>query len=68
LDAFNAQNVVQTLVGLARNGRAVVMTVHQPRSNIFSLFDMLLLLSEGQIVYFGPAKDALSYFSALGYK
>ncbi|KAK4525866.1 hypothetical protein GAYE_SCF17G3775 [Galdieria yellowstonensis] len=68
LDAFNAQNVVQTLVGLARNGRAVVMTVHQPRSNIFSLFDMLLLLSEGQVVYFGPAKDALSYFSALGYR
>jgi len=67
LDAFNAHNVVQTLVRLARNGRAVVMTVHQPRSNIFSLFDMLLLLSEGQIVYFGPAKDALSYFSALGY-
>ncbi|GJQ12987.1 hypothetical protein GpartN1_g4778.t1 [Galdieria partita] len=68
LDAFNAQNVVQTLVRLARNGRAVAMTVHQPRSNIFSLFDMLLLLSEGQIVYFGSAKDALPYFSQLGYE
>ncbi|EME31653.1 ABC transporter, ATP-binding protein isoform 2 [Galdieria sulphuraria] len=68
LDAFNAQNVVQTLVRLARNGRAVVMTVHQPRSNIFGLFDMLLLLSEGQIIYFGLAKDALPYFSQLGYE
>eukprot|EP00871_Galdieria_phlegrea_P004491 jgi/Galph1/5042/GphlegSOOS_G56.1 len=68
LDAFNAQNVVQTLIRLAKNGRAVVMTVHQPRSDIFNLFDMLLLLSQGQVIYFGAAKDAISYFSRLGYQ
>eukprot|EP00871_Galdieria_phlegrea_P002216 jgi/Galph1/2996/GphlegSOOS_G1665.1 len=67
LDAFNAQNVMQTLLKLAKNGRTVITTIHQPRSDIFNMFDMLMLLSEGRVVYFGPAKDAVSYFAQLGY-
>ncbi|EME28881.1 ABC transporter, ATP-binding protein [Galdieria sulphuraria] len=68
LDSFNAENVVKTLVRLSKDHRAIVMTVHQPGSNIFNLFDMLLLLSKGKIMYFGPAKKAVSYFSLLGYE
>ncbi|GJD12541.1 ABC transporter G family member 7 [Galdieria sulphuraria] len=68
LDAFNAQSVVNSLVCLARKNRAVLMTIHQPRSDIFSLIDSLLLLSEGKVLYFGPAKEAVAYFSQLGYE
>lgn len=67
LDAFNALNVISTLRRLAYNGRTVVTTIHQPRSNIYSMFDMLLLLSQGRVMYFGPAKDAVAYFSALSF-
>jgi len=67
LDAFNALNVITTLRRLAYNGRTVVTTIHQPRSNIFSQFDMLLLLSQGRVMYFGPAQDAVAYFSALNF-
>ena len=67
LDAFNALNVITTLRRLAYNGRTVVTTIHQPRSNIYSQFDMLLLLSQGRVMYFGPAKDAVAYFSALNF-
>lgn len=65
LDAFNAFNVMQTLRHLASNGRTIVTTIHQPRSSIFAMFDQLCLLSEGRVMYFGPAKDAIPYFSSL---
>lgn len=68
LDAFNALNVISTLRRLAYHGRTVVTTIHQPRSNIYSMFDMLLLLSQGRVMYFGPAKDAVAYFSALNFR
>lgn len=39
----------------------------QPRSSIFELFDDLLLLSEGEVVYSGPAADVADYFASLGH-
>eukprot|EP00180_Rhodochaete_pulchella_P003226 Plantae.Rhodophyta-Rhodochaete_pulchella.ctg535.p1 GENE.Plantae.Rhodophyta-Rhodochaete_pulchella.ctg535~~Plantae.Rhodophyta-Rhodochaete_pulchella.ctg535.p1 ORF type:complete len:687 (+),score=138.17 Plantae.Rhodophyta-Rhodochaete_pulchella.ctg535:112-2172(+) len=63
LDSFNALNVMYTLRKLASAGRTIVTTIHQPRSNIFNLFDKLLLLSEGRVMYYGPASNAVDYFS-----
>ena len=31
------------------------MTIHQPRSSIFQMFDTIMLLSEGNLIYFGGA-------------
>lgn len=68
LDAFNARNVVESLVQLARTyNRTVVMTIHQPRSNIVSLFDQLILLAKGYLVYSGPCIEAADFFRELGY-
>ena len=68
LDTFTAYSVITTLKDLAAQGRTVVATIHQPSSDIFNLFDDLLLLSEGKVVYYGSAKDSIEYFSQLGYK
>lgn len=59
---------MSSLRHLASNGRTVVSTIHQPRSSIFGLFDQLCLLSEGRVMYFGPAKDAVSYFAGLNFR
>lgn len=67
LDSFSALNVITSLKKLASSGRTIVTTIHQPRSSIFALFDKLLILSEGRTIYFGPAKDAQSYFANLGF-
>lgn len=68
LDAFNAINVVESLVALARNyRRTVVFTIHQPRSNIVALFDQLVLLARGKLVYGGPAPACQTYFESVGY-
>lgn len=60
LDAFQAQNVMESLWGLARSGRSVLASIHQPRSSIYKMFDLLLLLSEGKTIYFGPAAKVRS--------
>ncbi|GAB4813264.1 hypothetical protein N2152v2_000310 [Parachlorella kessleri] len=64
LDAFQAQNVMELLWALAHSGRSIFAAIHQPRSSIYRMFDLLLLLSEGQAVYFGPAEEAVSWFAA----
>ena len=68
LDAFNAFNVVECLVTLAKNyNRTVIFTIHQPRSNIVALFDHLVLLAKGRAVYSGPYATCQSYFDNIGY-
>ena len=44
----------------------IIMSIHQPRYSIFKLFDTLTLLSMGNMVYHGPANDALTYFEDAG--
>ncbi|KAI8393321.1 putative ABC transporter [Radiomyces spectabilis] len=68
LDAYNAYNVVESLVTLARDyNRTIIFTIHQPRSNIVTLFDQLVLLAKGRIVYSGPENRVQSYFRNAGY-
>ncbi|KAI0380351.1 hypothetical protein F5Y04DRAFT_103952 [Hypomontagnella monticulosa] len=68
LDAFNAFNVIECLVTLAKTyKRTVIFTIHQPRSNIVALFDRLILLAQGKTVYSGPFSQCQEYFDQVGY-
>ncbi|XP_033957187.1 ATP-binding cassette sub-family G member 8 [Pseudochaenichthys georgianus] len=67
LDSFTAHNLVFTLSRLARGNRLVLLSVHQPRSDIFQLFDLVVLLSSGSAVYCGAAREMVPYFTALEY-
>ena len=67
LDSFTAHNLVITLSRLARGNRLVLLSVHQPRSDIFQLFDQVVLLSSGSAVYCGPAREMVPYFTSLGH-
>jgi ABC-type multidrug transport system ATPase subunit len=40
----------------------ILCTIHQPSPDTYALFDKLLLLAEGRVIYFGPSKDVVSYF------
>ncbi|GJJ77880.1 ATP-binding cassette, subfamily G (WHITE), member 2 [Entomortierella parvispora] len=68
LDSYNAYNVVECLVTLARNyNRTVVCTIHQPRSNIFALFDQLVLMAKGDLVYSGETRHLNGHLRSLGH-
>jgi len=66
LDGASAYTVMKTIIDLGKTGCTVLCTIHQPRSNIFSLFDQLLLLTSGRVAYMGPAQFAMGYFENLG--
>lgn len=44
----------------------VVCSIHQPRSNIFSVFDKVLLLDKGKTVFYGARKSIAKYFESVG--
>lgn len=67
LDAFQAQAVMESMKAMSENGRLVISVIHQPRSSIFDMFDMLLLLSEGRTMYLGDSNAATSYFATQGF-
>ncbi|KAL5539617.1 hypothetical protein UlMin_042303 [Ulmus minor] len=67
LDSTTAQWIVSILKRLARGGRTVVTTIHQPSSRLYHMFDKVVLLSEGCPIYYGAASSALDYFSSIGF-
>ncbi|SMN19400.1 similar to Saccharomyces cerevisiae YCR011C ADP1 Putative ATP-dependent permease of the ABC transporter family of proteins [Maudiozyma saulgeensis] len=69
LDANNANNVVECLWKLAKDyNRTLVLSIHQPRSNIFNLFDKLVLLSNGNMIYSGDTISINEYLLNSGFK
>ena len=68
LDSYTAEVVIRTLKELARDeGRTIISTIHQPSSEVFALFDDLLLMHVGQVAYFGEAKEACEFLGKCGY-
>ncbi|KAF6261001.1 ATP-binding cassette transporter [Scenedesmus sp. NREL 46B-D3] len=45
----------------------VLMSLLQPPPEVFELFDDVMLLSEGQMVYHGPREDVVGFFAGLGF-
>lgn len=67
LDAFQAEKVMETLRQLAQEGHTVICSIHQPRGSVYAKFDDIVLLTDGTLVYAGPAhEEPLAYFSKLG--
>lgn len=62
LDSYMAQNVVEVLRSLARHDKTIVCTIHQPNSQVFKLFDRVMLMAEGQVAYFGDTAHARHFF------
>ena len=67
LDAFTASSIMEVLQGLANEGRTLILTIHQARSDLFDRFGKVLLLARGgSPVYAGAAREMLGYFSRHG--
>lgn len=68
LDAFTASSIIDVLRGLAEEGRTLVLTVHQSRSDLFQYFHNVLLLARGgHSVYAGKGSSMLAHFASLGF-
>lgn len=54
-----------TLKDLTRLGHSIAVVIHQPRTEIYKMFDHLLLLSRGKVVYDGHPSKARCYLESL---
>lgn len=58
---------METLQNLALDGHTVICSIHQPRGSVYGKFDDIVLLTDGALVYAGPAhEEPLKYFSKFG--
>jgi ABC-type multidrug transport system ATPase subunit len=67
LDSFSALQLVQVLDKVARAGASVLFTIHQPQSDIFDMFDCMILMNKGQVMYQGDVENMTDYFESRGH-
>lgn len=60
-----AHNVLQVLKNLADKDKTIILTIHQPSSEIFSMFDKLLLMANGRVAFLGTPTEANDFFAQL---
>lgn len=68
LDSYSATHIVNTLKRIARTGKIVICTIHQPASGVFDKFDEIVLLSNGRLAYQGPIPMINQLFQKFNYK
>ncbi|TVY17321.1 ABC transporter G family member 11 [Lachnellula arida] len=69
LDASTALDYAKSLRVMTNIYKTTTfVSLYQASENIYKQFDKVLVIDEGREVYFGPAKDARSYFEGLGFK
>lgn len=64
LDATTAQALISTLKDLARMGHSIAVVIHQPRTTIYNMFDHLLLLSKGNVLFDGEPSKARAFLES----
>ena len=64
LSSSDSEEIMHLLSEQTTKGRIVVVNIHQPSSDIFKMFDKIIVLDkEGYPVYFGNPLDAIPYFN-----
>ncbi len=63
LSSRDSENIIDLLKELSLKGKLVFAVIHQPSSDIFKMFDKLLILDTGGFqIYYGNPVDAIVYF------
>jgi len=67
LSSMDSEMVMLLLKEQTLKGRLVIVNIHQPSSDIYKLFDKLLIMDKGGYpIYYGNPIDALTYFKRAG--
>ena len=62
LDSSSSLSLCRALKTVAQKGTAVLLSIHQPREDIFNLFDHVIVLCEGgRAIFSGPTVDVPSF-------
>lgn len=66
LSSQDSENIMDLLKELSLRGKLIFVVIHQPSSDIFKMFDDLLILdSGGYQIYYGNPIEAITYFKEI---
>ena len=66
LSSRDSENVMDLLRELAMKGKLVFVVIHQPSSEIYKMFDKMVILDTGgYLIYYGNPVDAVTYFKKI---
>lgn len=66
LDSLASLQCISALQTLAKSGRTMICTIHQPSAALYQLFDYIYLVVDGQCMYAGSPDNTVSYFAQQG--
>lgn len=67
LDSSSSLQVMSHLRELAKSGRTVICSIHQPSSRLLELIDSVFLISEGNCLFRGPLDQMVGHFEQANY-
>jgi ABC-type multidrug transport system ATPase subunit len=69
LSSNDSENVMDLMSELALKGKQIFVVIHQPSSDIFKMFDKIIILDTGgYMIYYGNPIEAVMYFKRSGGK
>ncbi|XP_050445453.1 ATP-binding cassette subfamily G member 4 [Cataglyphis hispanica] len=68
LDSLASFQCISAMQTLAKNGRTIICTIHQPSAMIYEMFDHVYLIVDGQCMYAGTPANTVNYFARQGFQ
>jgi ABC-type multidrug transport system ATPase subunit len=66
LSSRDSENIMDLLKELALRGKMIFVVIHQPSSDIFKMFDTLIILDVGGFqIYYGNPVESVTYFQEI---
>lgn len=65
--AYEVLSATKKILAEKKGSLSLIISIHQPNSRILELFDNILLIGGGGMIFFGTVPESIKYFSSIGF-